>query len=69
MPLSTEQALALMQIGLALEALDELLPKIDVAELPEHNQRGLTASLGKLHARIHLINQLTDTHTPTPHGS
>jgi len=33
--------------------------------LPEHNKRGLTASLGKLHARIHLINQMTCTN-PTP---
>ena len=66
-PITTQTALALIQAGTAVQLLEEALPQIDLDELPEQQKRGLTASLGRLHARIHLHNQLTDTHTELPH--
>ena len=69
--INTQTAMALMEVGTAVTLLEQALPKIDVAELPEPQKRGLTAALGRVHARIHLINQLADNHQPlpTPHAS
>jgi len=59
----------LLQTGHALLTLNELLPQLDVTALPAPQRWGLLNSLGRLHAQIHLINQITDHQTYTPYAS
>jgi hypothetical protein len=58
--LTFHQAVALGKISRAFCELDELLPRLDVVELPEPHRLGLCTSLERIHAHIHQIKQTAD---------
>ena len=57
--LKFHQAIALGKISRAVCELDEHLPHLNAAELPEQHRLGLCTSLERVHALIHQIKQTT----------